>query len=261
MKNDINILMTASVSTHSMKGAFFSDQTREKMYLDAISYYCHLFEKQEIKPNIIFVDNSDWDLSFIKSKIKYPNIEFISLPASQFDNSKGKGYNEFLLIDKAIEISNYLKQAKGFIKVTGRYPILNINTYTKDIKSTDLIYCDLKDHSIYDRLGLNWCGHSCDTRIFYINKKMYIDNLKGQYHRCNDYEGYLAELLMYNYVKTLDRKNSNIRLRFRREPEFGGVEGSPVTSLMCSNDHSSIKFKIITLIGNSIRIFMPWLYI
>ena len=261
MLNNIIILMIASVSTRGMKGALFLDKEREKMYLDSISYYCNLFNNYKIKPKIIFAENSDWDLTFIKNNIKYNNIEYISLPASEFDISKGKGYNEFLLIDKTIEKSNFLKNGNGFIKVTGRYPILNINTFIKNIKPNDLIYCDLKDHKLYDNLGLNWCGHSCDTRIYYINKSFYLNNLKGEYIKCDDYKVYVAERLMYDFVKTLDRKDKNIKLRFKREPIMGGVEGSIGTSIMCCDDHSSLKSKTKTLIGNLIRIIMPWLYI
>lgn len=261
MNHTINILMTASISTRGMKGAFFTDSQREKMYLDTISYYCNTFEKKTIKPNIIFAENSDWDLSYIKKQIFYSNIEYISLPSSEFDISKGKGYNEFLLIDKTLEKSNFLKNGNGFIKVTGRYPILNINTFIKNIKSSDLIYCDLKDHNIYDFLGLSWSGHSCETRIFYINKYYYLDNLAGSYKKCDDYKGYLAESLMYDFIKTLDRNDKNIKLRFNREPIMGGVEGSPITSIMCSNNHRSIKAKTKTYIGNLFRILIPWLYI
>ena len=253
--------MTASISTHGMKGAFFSDKEREKMYLDTIHFYTNLFRDNKIQPNLIFAENSDWDLNYIKTQVNYPNIEYISLPASQFDISKGKGYNEFLLIDQTIKLSKLLSSSNGFIKVTGRYPILNIKYFINKIKTTDLIYCDLKDHSLYDRIGLNWSGHSCDTRIFYINTQFYTDNLMDKYKKCNDYTGYLAESLMYDFVKTLNIKDPKIKIRFKREPIMGGIEGSPVTSAMCSNNHTSFKSKTKTIIGNCFRIFIPWLYI
>lgn len=262
----INILMTASICTHGMKGAFFSDKEREQMYLDTILYYCNQFKNEENRPNIIFVDNSDWDLNYIQSQIEYSNIEYsnieyISLKAAEFDISKGKGYNEFLLIDKAIEESKYLKQCNGFFKVTGRYPIINIKKFIQNIKNTNLIYCDFKDHKIYDRLGLNWSGHSCETRIFYINREFYKTHLYNRYKKCNDYTGYLAENLMYDFVKKLDNRNGDIKIRFHREAVLGGVEGSPATSIMCSNNHNSFKCKAKIFIGNCFRIFLPWLYI
>ena len=218
MISNVNILMTASICTHGMKGAFFSDKEREQMYLDAILYYCKLFENDKMQPNIIFAENSDWDLTYIKNQVNYQNIEYISLSSSQFDISKGKGYNEFLLIDKTLEKSKFLKDGIGFFKVTGRYPIINIRTFIQKIKETDLIYCDFKDHKIYDCLGLKWSGHSCETRIFYINRLFYNDNLKDQYKKCNDYTGYFAENLMYDSVRSLNRKNIIIIILFNRQP-------------------------------------------
>ena len=36
-----------------------------------------------------------------------------------FDNSKGKGYNEFLMIKRGLEQSKSLSQCTHFLKITG----------------------------------------------------------------------------------------------------------------------------------------------
>lgn len=38
-------------------------------------------------------------------------IEFVSLNPDEFDISKGKGFNEMLMINKALEISEFLKKS------------------------------------------------------------------------------------------------------------------------------------------------------
>lgn len=40
------ILMTASVSTHGMKGACFSDEERYAMYLNSLTHYISISYKQ-----------------------------------------------------------------------------------------------------------------------------------------------------------------------------------------------------------------------
>lgn len=59
------ILMTASVSTRGMKGACFTDDERERMYLNALSYY--LLALPDAK--IVFAENSGWNLEDFARKL------------------------------------------------------------------------------------------------------------------------------------------------------------------------------------------------
>lgn len=96
--------------------------------MDTLLFYRNELLTEE-KYKIVFVDNSGWNLSSITSYVEgNPSIEFLSLNPADFDVTKGKGYNELLLINKAIENSVFIKEAGGFVKVTGRYQytILNI---------------------------------------------------------------------------------------------------------------------------------------
>ncbi len=116
------VLMTASVCTRGMKGACFSDEERERMYASALCFY---IRKLTYNPDqrIIFAENSGWDLNHLKELLPPFNdsqIEFLSAPIEMFDISKGKGYNELLLINYAI--SNSLSMTKmggvaGFSKL------------------------------------------------------------------------------------------------------------------------------------------------
>lgn len=112
------ILMTASVSTRGMKGACFSDEERYKMYLETLRHYISQFFINSPKGNVklVFADNSGWDLQTFhddlskqfESEIINSNIEFISLPPELFDITKGKGYNELLMINLAIDKSVFI---------------------------------------------------------------------------------------------------------------------------------------------------------
>ena len=49
-------------------------------------------------------------------------------------------------------------------------------------------------------------------------------------------------------------------LRFGREPHFGGLEGSDIAALSFSKEQDSWKGKAKRLVGNAIRMFLPFFY-
>lgn len=210
-KKMLPLLMTASVSTKGMKGACFSDTEREQMYLNALSFYITELLNKDRNQCIVFAENSDWDLSAMKKKLPPYNeeqIEFVSIPSEMFDISKGKGYNELLLINKTLEMSEQIKSNEAFFKVTGRYPIYNIRYFLNKASECLLekhgnIYCDIKDHSLYDALHLGWCGHSFECRLFGVNTTYYKTNIAPLYVSCNDYDGKLLESVLFDFVKSV----------------------------------------------------------
>lgn len=202
------VLMTASVSTRGMKGACFEDSEREAMYAGALSFYIENLLKDK-RQRIVFAENSGWDLKNIEARLPEHNarqIEFLSVPAELFDISKGKGYNELLLINEAVKRSRVLQNSGAFFKVTGRYPIYNLSYFLKcanRLMRGDRVklYADIKDHSLYDWLHLGWCGHSFECRLFAVEKQYYMDNIAPLYAECDDYSGNLLEKILFGYVK------------------------------------------------------------
>lgn len=262
MKN-LPLLMTASVSTRGMKCACFTDEERERMYIETLQYYNSLIWEE--KQTIIFVDNSGWNLERIEQHVipkKNVEIEYISLSPDIFDISKGKGYNELLLINKAIEQNDSIKKIGGFVKVTGRYPIYNIQFFLKRMNNYILkrggdLYIDIKDHKLYDWLHLGWCGHSACVVLFAVRTEFYKDKISERYTELNDYEGRLLEGLMFDIVKN-NLKDKRITTRFPREYHPGGLEGSNINAVSFSKSHNSFKGKTKRFIGNFIRIFLPF---
>lgn len=100
----IAILLTGTVSP-SVKGGCFTSSERFMMYTQTLDYYTKTLGK--CYP-IIFLENSNADLSEWRSRYK----ESLDLTVMQFrpdseeyegfDTSKGKGYNEYLMIRKGI---------------------------------------------------------------------------------------------------------------------------------------------------------------
>lgn len=99
------LFLTASVDTRGMKGDKFSSTERERMYVDTLNYYVTLFHNLKKRQSIVFAENSGWDLDVLKQKVRrsdFIDIEYISLDFTLFDQSKGKSYNELLMMQLAI---------------------------------------------------------------------------------------------------------------------------------------------------------------
>lgn len=255
--------MTASVSTRGMKGACFTDEEREGMYLSALSFYIeHLLQKDE-RYAIVFVENSGWDLQSLQNRIPpcdEGRVEWISLPPDEFDISKGKGYNELLMITKAVQRSEIVQRAKFFFKVTGRYPIYNLKRFADKAyqfiqEQHGDLYADIKDHKLYDRLGLGWCGHAFDCRLFGVKVDYYMRNMAPLYVKCDDYKGCLLEGVLFEAV---NQRCGKLTLRFDREPHFGGLEGSNIAAVSFTKKQDSLLGKVKRMVGNFIRMFLPW---
>lgn len=278
MGENLPILMTASVSTRGMEGARYSDLEREKMYVETLSYYLHNLLKSAPQQEIVFAENSGWDLNRLRVSLSEDGIdrvEFIALPKEAFDISRGKGYNELLLINMAIEQSKVIQERGAFFKVTGRYPIYNLSRFINEAsdafdKGVEF-YCDVKDHRFFDWLHLGWCGHAADARLFAVNIDYYQQHIGCRYKELNDYDGHLLEGLLFQDVKLAYEKGKNkytgavadgkIIARFSREPVFGGMEGSMIDAVSFSADQNSLKNRMKRLMGNGFRVFFPWIWI
>lgn len=150
------------------------------------------------------------------------------------------------------------------MKVTGRYPIYNIRYFLKAAgraiyQQGFKLYCDIKDHRLYDWLRLGWCGHSADVRIFACTVPFYQRNIAPRYGLCNDYDGRMLENVFFDMVKQSMLQDS-IMVRFKREPHFGGIEGSNVRAVSFSKNQDSLKGRIKRFVGNAIRCLFPWFY-
>lgn len=255
------VLLTASVSTRGMVGALYSDEERERMYISTLKFYMDRFPQY----CYVFVENSGWDLNRIRRSVfesteEKENVEFISVNPNLCDISRGKGYNELILINDAVLRSCSIAESSAFFKVTGRYPIYNLGRFVDTAKSAlekgKSIYCDIKDHKIYDLLIPSWCGHSFDCRLFGCSVEFFFNQIMSKINLCDDYKGLILEDVLFKVVK---ESKDEISDRFDREPHIGGVAGHIGNSLIFTQSNDDLKSKIKLFIGNCIRIFLPWL--
>ncbi len=236
------------------------------MYCDAFQFYFNLLKNTNLLDGIVFCENSGFDLE--KMKFFFPglselkNIEFISLSPNLFDIEKGKGYNEQLMIDLAFKQSQLLSQECHVFKVTGRYPIFNAKKLIGDVcKRGDgvQLFCDQRDHSLYDWLGIKKQGHYGETRFYCVSKEFYMMNFYGHYRELHS--GRTSEMLMFEIAQK-NYSNKNCFFRFPREARINMPSTIPLTFLGFSVPPAKQKsfFKGYFLFADMIRFLFPWFW-
>ena len=127
------ILLTATVKVQVV-GGNFNIKERAEMYTSALRYYAKKLGK---KYPIIFLENSDYDLSILKKEFNDKlDIEWVQLRPEEklpFNPQKGKSFNEYLMIKEGVLRSKKLKECTHYLKITGRYAMVNIQAIDREI--------------------------------------------------------------------------------------------------------------------------------
>lgn len=263
------LLLTASVSTRGMVGADFNASEREQMYLETLRFYGREILSADAEQPLVFAENSGWDLKAMAAKLPPElarRIEWIAVDPSRCDISRGKGYNEILLIDSAVRQSSAIAAAGAFLKVTGRYPVFNLRYFLRSARdflaAGGAFYGDMKDHRVFDWLRTGWNGHAAYTVLFGTTVDFWRRRLADSYQACNDYTDDLIENVWYRLLVGYRHKQSSDRvsLRFRREPVCGGVQGSNLAAITFAKSNRSLKSRCIRFVGNAIRLLTPWFW-
>lgn len=159
--------------------------------------------------------------------------------------------------------------------VTGRYPIYNLGYFHKEalrkLNNGCAFYCDVKNHNLFQIMGLDWCGHSFETRLWGSTVDFYNRFVAMEYANCNDYDGRMVEQVLFDKLKSythgfkalssrdINKRKEYIAVRFRREPIFGGLEGSEVQAVSFSKNQTSAKSRIKRIICNAFRTCLPFM--
>jgi len=192
------ILITGTIVQNVVKTIPEDPKTRRQAYLDNLKYYSDILDDP-----IIFLENStysfDNDFGF-KDLFSDKNIKLIKFPVSR-GVSQGKGFQEFEMLDKAVEQLSGVYSS--FVKISGRYRYLNI-TEIIDYSNGDLT------------IDLLRRKHEAVTSIFYVTFDFYKDYLLNVYHEVDDINGDSIEQIIYKLVMN-ENLLDNIRF-FRVHP-------------------------------------------
>lgn len=256
------ILLTATIKVQVV-GGNFSMNERAEMYNSTLKYYAKTFGK---KYPIVFLENSDYDLKDFKSEFNnILDIEWIQLRPEEklpFNPQKGKSYNEYLMIKEGVLRSEKLKSCTHFLKITGRYAMLNINTMIKEIeqRASDKVFIgDIKDTKLYEIIGSKNYGHWGDSRFWAFQVKYYKDNMLNCYLEMDDCaEGKWAEHYLLNMARKYKHDDRFI-FRFRNQVLFNGITGMRTSAELATGKYrqDSLTIRIKCQIRHLLRILFP----
>lgn len=168
------------------------------MYTSTLRHYSKTIGR---KYPIVFVENSDvsleqWSVEFSELL----DLEILHFPPvlsekssndknhtdDTFDNSRGKGYNEYLMIKKGLLCSDKLKNCTHFLKITGRYAMENIINIINEVEKRmegKVWLDDVKDTKLNDLIGKKnaYNRYWADSRYFVAEITYYKDNFLDIY--------------------------------------------------------------------------------
>lgn len=215
------LLITGTVVPNSNFVTHVNTEQRLKEYMDSLLFYSNEFPND----TIYFLENSEYDFNLNHSfqKVLTDNkITLIKFPVSS-KYLEGKGYQEFEMLDKAIEKLG--DKYNSFIKITGRYKVQNAFALTNVVCDELIIDCHKKT-----KVAI--------TNFFYVNTIFYRKNLKNLYHLANDSKSIFIEHVIYNCI--LKNGLLNQITMFIKNPIIIGTSGSYGGTL----NRNKIKMKL-----------------
>lgn len=146
MKNILLLTATIRPNPNQPQLALIDPQERLEDYKKALMFYTEAL-KHGVIDEIVFVDNSGFDLKCLSEFFGSQNIEWLSYYGLDYPSTYHRGYGEFKLVDYAFENSEILKglHAQDAIwKITGRYVVKNLKSVIKFSPRPFDIYCEIK---------------------------------------------------------------------------------------------------------------------
>jgi hypothetical protein len=226
------LLITGTIVPNSIFVAHTNAEQRLNEYYNALLFYRREFQGDDL----YFLENSSYDFSKDKrfqDLFKEMKIQLMKFPVSdKFD--LGKGYQEFEMLDGAIDI--LADKYHSFIKITGRYKVLNLAQIATLSKSELIIDCHKKP-------GV------AQTNVFSGTLDFYSKHLKNLYKEVNDAEGIYIEKIVYKKLIADDLlKKIN---PFSSNPLITGISGSYGGTL----NRNKIKLKLRNMERKFMRLF------
>lgn len=256
------ILLTATVKVQVV-GGNFNIKERAEMYTSALRYYAKKLGK---KYPIIFLENSDYDLSILKKEFNDKlDIEWVQLRPEEklpFNPQKGKSFNEYLMIKEGVLRSKKLKECTHFLKITGRYAMVNIQAIAREIekRADDKVFMgDIKDTKLYEMIGSKNYGHWGDSRFWVFQVKYYKNQMLDCYLEMDDCtKDKWAEHYLLNMARKY-KKDKRFIFRFRNQVLFNGITGMLTSEDLATGKfrQDSLSIKIKCKIRHLMRVLFP----
>jgi hypothetical protein len=257
IESELTLLMTGSIDPKGMRvnQAVADPKVREQEYAKSISFY---LEHHSRIRRIVFAENSGWPLDrlreLIESRKQQQEVEFCSFSLNDYPREWGKSYGEMLLMDHAFAESRLISRSRYVAKVTGRIILKNLTKMLKTAPEPLDFYTDLRDHHLYDWLGVKATAQHGESRFFVLTPQFYESHFRGKYALMKENGGMFMETFIFNTVKE-SMPQGKIFGRFRREPQYRGIAGHHGKSYSTPREWCKQSVRGVA------RRVVPWLWI
>jgi hypothetical protein len=226
------LLITGTIVSNSNFVAHTNVEERRKEYYESLQFYSDNFKDDDL----FFLENSSYDFekdAEFQKMLADRKITLLKFPVSDKFN-QGKGYQEFEMLDKAIE--KLSTEYNSFIKITGRYKVMNLKKLV-DFKCEGLVA------DLHKKLKVT------QTNVFYVSASFYNSYLKDLYLKVDDSKGVYIEKIVYDKIQ-VEKLEKKARL-FSLNPIIVGISGSYGGTL----NRNKIKMKIRNVERKLLRAF------
>ena len=227
------LLLTSTIKPKNQAGlAVINFKERLQEYVNCLEYYCDLV-KSGLVDKVVFVDNSGFDVDFLKDKYSNFDVEIISFYGLDYDANFHRGYGEFNLINYAYKkslILNSLSSDACVWKISGRYKVVNIVNMIKTKPHNVELYFDMPRKEWVSMELIMW-----KNRAYYTC----VQQFESWFETNLPPEMILAEKL------AILKNNLNIIDEFHWMPVINGRRGTDGTRF---ENRNKVKFLLIKLL-------------
>jgi hypothetical protein len=226
------LLITGTIVPNSNFVVHTNVQERRDEYYASLIFYADNFKEDDL----FFLENSSYDFSAdaeFQKLLSNKKITLLKFPVSD-KFAQGKGYQEFEMLDEAID--NLSDKYNSFIKITGRYKVLNLKELTN-------YTCHGLVADFHKKLQVT------QTNVFYVSSDFYTRYFKNLYLKVDDSNGIYIEKVVYEKVQA-EKLEREIKL-FSKNPIITGISGSYGGTL----NRNKLKMKVRNIERKLLRAF------
>ena len=181
MDSNLVLLLTACINPKGMLNTVLQNKDKRlAQYKAALDWYL-----QNTNVKIVFIENTCFDISNDYFEyIKSGRLEILTFDGNNYDKKLGKGYGEALIIEYGFKKSQFIKEAKDIVKITGRLIIKNTEQLLNHSKP-GTVYCNL--------VKAKSRKNTCYSIFFRVPKSFYTKYFLKNIDKINDENLYYFE--------------------------------------------------------------------
>jgi len=219
--NKCALVITSSVYVSAPNTSLTDAKQREMQYIDSISF----FIKESPMTKIIVCDNSGYRYPqslYSMAALQHKKIELLSFNGNKELVARyGKGYGEGEILEFVLSNSELIKQVEGFLKITGRFKLVNITRLLQHASHGENYFMPVS--LLRPRWMVPREARRCvDVRVYYVTTAFFREVLLTAYRKVADQDIYFLE---HAYHDALAMQPGAVRC-FSTAPEMTGISGT-----------------------------------